>query len=184
VSLAVALTASVAGAGVGAQGEAARSREAALNAFRQRVEDYVELRNKVRGDMGKLEETTDPAEITRRERALGAAIREARAGARAGDLFTPDVAQLIRATVRANLERRPKPEKAAALSEVPGRRAVKVNDPYPDDIPLATVPPTLLGQLPPLPETLEYRFVGDRVVLRDIEANLVIDFVPKAVPRS
>ena len=36
--------------------------------------------------------------------------------------------------------------------------------------------------LPRLPDGLEYRFMGRDLVLRDQASNLIIDFVPGAVP--
>jgi hypothetical protein len=40
----------------------------------------------------------------------------------------------------------------------------------------------LIGLLPPLPDELEYRFVGRHLVLLDVEANLVVDVLRMAVP--
>jgi hypothetical protein len=35
--------------------------------------------------------------------------------------------------------------------------------------------------LPPLPAELEYRVVGHSLILRDIEANLIVDFIVNAI---
>jgi hypothetical protein len=48
---------------------------------------------------------------------------------------------------------------------------------------LATMPPSLLSVLPPLPRELEYRIVGAYLILRDVDASLVLDYIPRAVPR-
>ena len=56
-----------------------------------------------------------------------------------------------------------------------------VNAIYPDGPPLSTVPPTLLLRLPTLPATLDYRFVGKALVLRDVRANIIVDFIPNAL---
>jgi len=48
---------------------------------------------------------------------------------------------------------------------------------------LATMPPSLLAVLPPLPRELEYRIVGRYLVLRDVDASLVLDYIANAVPR-
>ena len=45
-----------------------------------------------------------------------------------------------------------------------------------------TVPAASLLVLPPLPDTLDYRFVGRDLVLRDAEANLIVDYIVGAVP--
>ena len=51
------------------------------------------------------------------------------------------------------------------------------------DAQLATMPPSLLAVLPPLPRELEYRIVGRYLVLRDVDASLVLDYIADAVPR-
>ena len=61
-------------------------------------------------------------------------------------------------------------------------RPPAVNTAYPEKAPLATVPPLILVNLPRLPDGLEYRFMGRDLVLRDQPSNLIIDFVPGAVP--
>jgi hypothetical protein len=35
--------------------------------------------------------------------------------------------------------------------------------------------------LPKLPEQLEYRLVGKTLIIRDVEANIIVDFVPNAL---
>ena len=53
---------------------------------------------------------------------------------------------------------------------------LRVNDRYPDAIPLSTMPPQVLKALPKLEEDLEYRFVGERLVLMDAHAHIIVDF--------
>ena len=64
----------------------------------------------------------------------------------------------------------------------PAQNPPAVNTPYPENAPLATVPPLILVNLPRLPDGLEYRFMGRHLILRDQPSNLIIDFVPGAVP--
>jgi len=61
-------------------------------------------------------------------------------------------------------------------------RALTVNSRYPDTVPLSTVPPQVLAGLPVLPEELEYRFIGHRLILMDVHAHIIIDFVDHAIP--
>ena len=58
---------------------------------------------------------------------------------------------------------------------------LKVNAMYPPDTPLPSTPPQVLMNLPNLPEQLEYRIVGKNLIIRDVEANIVVDFVPNAI---
>ncbi len=57
-----------------------------------------------------------------------------------------------------------------------------MNAVYPERAALATVPALILTNLPRLPDGLEYRFMGRELILRDREANVIVDFVPGAVP--
>ncbi len=57
----------------------------------------------------------------------------------------------------------------------------KVNASYPDDTPLPTTPPQVLKSLPKLPEQLEYRIVGKTLIIRDVDADIIVDFVPNAI---
>ena len=59
---------------------------------------------------------------------------------------------------------------------------VAVNHKYPPSVPLQSTPPTLLVNLPQLPPGLEYRVVGHHLVLMDSKANLIVDYIPNAIP--
>ena len=157
--------------------------EAALTEFRQRLRDYVALHNKVARPIGEIDDTKKPSEITGREVELGKAIRAARADAKAGAIFTPAVAAVLKKTIAENYRRSPEVRETTkdAEAELPDFTPV-VNEVYPPTHPLATFPATLLTVLPRLPEELEYRFVTHHLILRDIEANLIVDVLPNAVP--
>jgi hypothetical protein len=60
---------------------------------------------------------------------------------------------------------------------------IAVNQPYPDQIPLSTMPPQVLQWLPKLPEELEYRFVADRLILMDVHAHIIVDYIEGALPK-
>ena len=44
------------------------------------------------------------------------------------------------------------------------------------------VPPLLVEALPPLPKQLEYDFVGRTLLLRDVDADVVVDFLADVLP--
>jgi hypothetical protein len=67
--------------------------------------------------------------------------------------------------------------------EPPTVKSAAIHLRFPGAAQMATMPPSLLAALPPLPEALEYRVVGNALVLRDAAAGLIIDFIPAAVPR-
>ena len=72
----------------------------------------------------------------------------------------------------------------AVMEENPGE-VVKlvVNGRYPDTIPLSSVPPQILQALPPLPQELEYRFIETSLILLDVQAHIIVDYLTGAVPR-
>jgi hypothetical protein len=69
-------------------------------------------------------------------------------------------------------------------AEPVGPQDLKVNGVYPNvsGQPLQSVPATLLLNLPVLPKGLEYRISGHTLSLRDSEANMVVDYLPDALP--
>ena len=64
----------------------------------------------------------------------------------------------------------------------PGTVKLEVNSIYPKGQPLGSMPGNVLTALPPLPEGLEYRFVNRHLLLLDVHANLIVDFMPAAIP--
>jgi hypothetical protein len=150
--------------------------------FAGRIEAYLKVRRQAEMKVPELKETSDPAKITDREKALGEAIRALRAGAKQGDVFVPVVTTELAQIVRDDFASRPPADRTAVLKEVPMKEFPTINSDNPTTLPLATVPPALLLKLPTLPPELEYRFLGHHLILRDIKANLIVDYIPDAVP--
>lgn len=152
--------------------------------FKKRIDEYMALHNKLEKEAPPLKETKDPAKIKASQDVLAMKIREARKGARQGDIFTPEIRQLFRRLMHPEVKG---PEgratKAAITEESHELKSVplKVNAEYPDNAPLMTVPPNILAALPKLPEDLEYRFVSRNMILLDTHANVIVDFVPNAI---
>ena len=144
--------------------------------FLNNVQKYMDVRGKAVSAFAPLKMDADQATIATREKALGEAIRTARTGAKAGELFSSDVGPYFRQLVRADFDRRSAHGKKLRMDELPHFRPA-VNQTYPSDWPLQTFPPTLLEQFPKLPSDLEYRFVDNSLIVRDKPANLVVDFL-------
>ena len=53
----------------------------------------------------------------------------------------------------------------------------KVNAQYPENQPLPSVPANLLLALPSLPAPLEYRIVGQHLLLLDTASDLIVDYM-------
>jgi hypothetical protein len=152
--------------------------------FEKRVDAYMKLRKTLVDSVGELDPTKSQAEITTRATKLANSIMAARAQAKPGDLFTPELSALVATLIKQEYSRRPdsvKETREDQQDELPDF-VPKVNTLYPTTYPLATFPATLLPLLPPLPEQLEYRVVQNYLVLRDIEANVILDIMPNAVP--
>ena len=162
-----------------------------LQAFADRLAEYAKLRKAAAEPIPKLKEKAEPAEIAAYEKALGTAVRSARPGARPGDLLSPEVQPILRRALSAELkgpgstpDRKTVETEGNPKAEGPAgpQVALKVNEPYAAAAPLSSVPPDVLRRLPPLPEDLEYRFVGRHLILRDAAANLILDFMLNAAP--
>lgn len=155
---------------------------AAVKAFRDRVDAYLGVQKKAAEGVPALKQTDDPAKLTAREQALGEAIRQARAGAKPGDVFGTDLAAHIRQVVRKDWGKRSAADRAGLAEDIPPGTLADVNATYPPALPLATFPASLLATLPPLPEDIEYRFVGRHLILRDVKANIIVDVLPNVLP--
>jgi hypothetical protein len=155
---------------------------ALLQDFQKRIKKYMEMREELKDDSPPFKETEDPAKITAARTALVEKLRAARKGARQGDIFSPEIAAKFRRLMYPELKGKEGRETRALIKEdAPGPIPLQVNAAYPEKEPLPTVPPNLLASVPPLPEGLEYRVVGRHLILRDVDANLIIDFIPNAI---
>jgi hypothetical protein len=103
--------------------------------------------------------------------------------AKPGDIFTLQVRALFRRLMYAELKGEDGPETKATIAghDGPPKIPLKVNTKYPGSAPLPTVPANLLARLPQLPEDVEYRIVDKDLILRDVDANIIVDFIPNAI---
>ena len=69
---------------------------AALASMNSRLKDYVELHNKLERELPKLPDNATPTQIDTNQRLLEDKVRAARAGAKQGDLFTPEATPVIK----------------------------------------------------------------------------------------
>ena len=152
--------------------------------FAERIDAYMNQRRRAEAAVPDLKETADPKKVYDREKALGESIRTVRANAPQGEIFSEAAAAEFRRIVLADFEKRTATDQAAVLEEVPVRVPPRINTDYPTEMPLATFPPSLLMNLPTLPDVVEYRFLGRHLILRDIKGNVIIDYIPDAVPAA
>jgi hypothetical protein len=159
----------------------------ALATMNDRLKDYVALHQKLERSLPKLPQDATPDQIDRNQRALEALVRSERASARPGDIFTADAQPVIRrllATVFGGPDG--KQLKASIMDENPvdpTQLKVAVNARYPDTVPLTSIPPEVLQTLPELSEDLEYRFIGDWLILLDTHAHVIADYLEDVLPK-
>jgi hypothetical protein len=151
--------------------------------FEARVAAYLKLHNQAKAGLSPSKPTAAPEEITLHQRELAKRIRALRRGARQGDIFTPTTQAEFRRLIRISWQGSDAAHMKASLEHSePVQTPLHVNGEYPARLPLQSTPPTLLGNLPPLPKELEYRVVSHRLVLRDIGADLMVDFTNPFIP--
>ena len=155
----------------------------ALSTMNDRLGDYIDLHRKLERSLPKLPKDATPQEIDKNQRAFEALVRKARATAKPGDIFTPEARPVIKRLLAAIFGG---PEgqqlKASIMDENSVGITFSVNDRYPDKVPLSSVPPQVLQTLPKLSEDLEYRFIGNRLILLDTHAHVIADFIEDALP--
>jgi len=159
----------------------------ALATMNGRLKEYVDLHLKLERSQPALPTGATPEQIDTYQRGFEKLLREARAAAKPGDIFTPEARPVINrllATVFGGPDGRQ--VKASIMDENPVdpvELRLTVNGRYPDTVPLTTIPPQVLQTLPQLTEDLEYRFIGDWLILLDTHAHVIADFIDNALPK-
>src|SRR6266581_3906049 len=153
-----------------------------IKEFYARLSKYLDLRKKEAGSPPKP--TKSAIKLAESKKAMAEKIQAARADAKQGDIFTPEIEVYFRKRIAAALKGRNGTKIRSSLRHAEPVHGIQlhVNQPYPDGVPLQSVPPTLLLHLPRLPKDLEYRIVGHDLALHDIGPNLIVDFIPGAIP--
>ncbi len=157
--------------------------KAAIDVFEKQLKDYIALRNKVRENAPKLSKDSTPEQINAYRTALELSLRNARPNAKRGEFFMPATADFIRRTLKTEFQGQDRKELREQIFETEAKGVVlRVNYPYAQSAELSEMPATLLTKLPQLPKELRYRFVGRNMLLVDRESNVILDFMPDALP--
>lgn len=150
---------------------------AILADFKSRIDAYMKLRKEAVKDAPRLKETKDPAKIRAAQDAMSVHIRAARANAKHGDIFTPEITAKLRRLLSPELKGDDgRDAKAIIKDDAPTNITFKVNAKYPEGAPVPTVPASLLVNLPTLPEPLQFRIIEKHLVLVDEDADIIIDY--------
>ena len=153
-----------------------------LRQYEARINEYMVLHSRLEKESPPLKAADDPEAIRASQKGLAEKIRAERLKPTQGAIFTPETRTVFRRRLRALLQGPNGAELARAMKEdAPSPIPLRVHAEYPPGWPLASVPPAILAALPKLPEDLAYRFVGRTMILLDVHANLIIDFIPDAI---
>jgi len=155
-----------------------------LKDFEARVNHYLELRKQQAGSSPGPTNSANKLEQNRDQ--VAGKVQIVRSEAKQGDIFTPEITTYFRHQVSAAFSGPNGKKIRSSLhhAEPVDGVALKVNAPYPQGVPLQSVPPTLLLTLPRLPKDLQYRIVGSNLALHDTASNLIVDFIADAIPQS
>lgn len=166
-----------------AQSGASSQQPRQVKDFEDRVKGYVKMREQLEEKLPKLSKEAKPEEIEAHKNSFQQMVREARAGAKPGSVFTPEIATHIRAIIKREFKGKDLKELRETVLEAENKGVpVRVNYPYPVTKELVEMPPTLLLALPQLPKQMRYRFVGRNMLLVDRENGLIIDYMVNALP--
>ena len=163
--------------------QSVEDRQAMRDTFLQRVDGYVRLHREIERLLPPEVVTSDLERLFAPRIAMNREMRKARSTAVQGDIFTPGVAVYFRVLIAETLRRNGILDVLATTDEENTVFvAPTVNGDYPAGRSVALIPPCLIGALPPLPPEVRYGFVGTDLILWDLHAGLIVDFVPRAVP--
>jgi hypothetical protein len=180
IALVSLLTATVVAWGLSAHEAVAQTNGgAAVRAdFQQRLDRYMELRGTLLKKGLQPEHTADVGYNRSSQQALALRIRAGRRNARQGEILTPAIAAMLRSAMNPEVRGvTAAGTRASIRDDAPPRFALHVNDRYPDGASRSTVPGNVLAVLPPLPDGLEYRVVDNHLILLDVDAAVVLDYL-------
>jgi hypothetical protein len=156
--------------------------DAALRVFHERVESYAALHRRLAPPPAATM-NTDPLSKLLTRNYLASAVRGARRSAQQGEIFSPEIATLFRWMLADSIGELDGESFLTGLNAgnpVPRGLHPTVNETY-TMAPLYRLPADVRLGLPKLPAELDYRLAAHDLVLWDIYAGIVVDFVPDVV---
>jgi len=156
---------------------------AAIADFTKRVNAYAELHKKVESMLQEPSQDGRPEAVVEHQREFARLMQKERPHAKPGDIVPKPMRNVMRRLL-ASVFRGPdgREIKRSILDTYTGNAVLDVNQPYPDNMAYSTVPLPILQGLPALPDALQYRFVGPRLILLDPHGRLVVDIVENVFP--
>jgi hypothetical protein len=149
-----------------------------ITQFNDRVEAYVAIQRRLSRESAGLSTALesrsgrrDPANVRASQQQLASRLRAVRHGSQQGDVLTDPVAAMIRARL---IETVPgaQADAATATARAPELPLI-LNGVAPDN----ASTPAALAVLPQLPPELQFRIIGNVLILHDVDANTVVDYI-------
>ena len=163
-----------------------RQTQVALASFAVGVDAYMATRARAIQEVPWPPRTASFREVVAAFERRFQAVQRARADAAPGNVFSENVARMLRETIAFTLEEYDIDVKdllAELRREVPkGAPQPRLNEEFPWGRG-AAIPMVLIEALPSLPAELQYRLVDRDLVLFDVGLGLVVDILPKALPK-
>jgi Calcineurin-like phosphoesterase len=126
---------------------------------------------------------TAAAAVRTRQNVLAETLRtKLRPTAKQGEIIAPSIGDAIKKDLADAFN---SPRRDLIMDELAEQNTTPSTSNTPainDTLQAPRVPPRLMEILPPLPKQLEYDFVGRTLVLRDVDAEVVVDYLPNALP--
>lgn len=150
----------------------------ALQIFNDRLQSYVKVHRQVeeKFNLPHMKPTRSIAKIQQRRHGMAQHIRELRASEHNGVIFTPEVeAYFTRALASAYQANSEGILASLACVRDVVEQKLAANDVYPETWDYNAMPPTILRHIPQLPAELDYRIVNRDLIIRDVEADVIVD---------
>lgn len=163
----------------------ANARARAFQQFERAAAAYARLHHELDRRLGPFPVSADAATLQRALDARADAIRHVRPEPRQGQLFTRELAPVIRRVIADALRAQQLTPADVLFDELAegnegGPPIMRVNAPFPWHG-ATGVPLCVNDVLPALPQELQYRFVDRNLVLVDMVASLIVDILPQAL---
>ena len=142
--------------------------------FLKRVEAYVALAPEARSDAAAAAEAGHAEQIDTHAARAGAADRSRRGAAPSrATSARPTSAAYLRRQIGRGARRPGRRGRSGSRSwkRIPASVKLRGQRPLSRRVPLSTMPPQVLAALPQAAGGLEYRFIGDRLILLDVHAH-------------
>lgn len=155
---------------------------ASLRDFQRAVYEYANLRDRTAEQIGQTMPRASPQEIEAFRSALAIKMASLRLNAQPGNILSPNdrFLRVVRCILSDPMTVPVEPPSLDSSQQV------ALNQRFLDDVAPGILPARVMIHLPDLPMGLTYRIRAERLVLRDMIAGLVVDYIPEPVigPRA